>query len=344
MVYIASATLVPAALGWFSFVVTSASMTPTILPGAVVVVNPNDRLIMQAGDVGTFVDVQGGFRVTHRVIEVITEGDKRVYRTKGDATANIDGELRQPDYTVGRVVYNVPLVGYLSFAMGNPLYRNLALGTLTLLLGVSLLRGAATRRQNKIVLGPMTMEAGGEVFGTPIPKVSEAVARPLIRATQAAATIVAGIAVITAAAALLPIAWDWHPFTMPDNSMVPAIAPGALVMTEPTVVSNLSEGDMITFMPTQERGRVYIRRVANKTGDSPGNTVIRTKGDNLPSPDPLSLDGTQVVGKVVYTLPYLGDVLAWAGSRQGFMVFGGLIAALLIGRVMYRSRTVAPAA
>ena len=88
----ASVTVVPFVLRWEPFIVTSASMTPTIAVGSVVVVDPTAAQTMKVGDVGTFVAPESGLRVTHRVVEVQGgEGPARVYITKGDAVRNPDG-------------------------------------------------------------------------------------------------------------------------------------------------------------------------------------------------------------------------------------------------------------
>ncbi|MBU6280099.1 MAG: signal peptidase I, partial [Actinomycetales bacterium] len=108
----ASVTVVPFVLRWEPFIVTSASMTPTIAVGSVVVVDPTAAQTMKVGDVGTFVAPESGLRVTHRVVEVQGgEGPGRVYITKGDAVRNPDGP-RGASTAVGRVQYTVPYVGY----------------------------------------------------------------------------------------------------------------------------------------------------------------------------------------------------------------------------------------
>ena len=71
--------------GWDPVVITSGSMSPTLRPGDVLVVDehPADQLVGQRS-VLTFESPAGdGELITHRVAEVLT--DDRLYITQGDA-------------------------------------------------------------------------------------------------------------------------------------------------------------------------------------------------------------------------------------------------------------------
>ncbi|NDB22464.1 MAG: signal peptidase I, partial [Proteobacteria bacterium] len=136
----AAVTIVPFLLRWESFIVTSASMTPTIPVGSVVVVDPSVAQKMQVGDIGTFNQVESQMRVTHRVIEVQgPEGPNRVYITKGDATRTTDGP-RAANTAIGRVQYTVPWVGYVATSVNEPQIRYPLIGLIVVLIGISYFR------------------------------------------------------------------------------------------------------------------------------------------------------------------------------------------------------------
>lgn len=113
-VLLLAATLLPELFGWHSYAVTSGSMVPAIPVGAAVVTRPLTPGDVHQGDVITF-SVAGapGVLVTHRVIGVDQTAGTLRLRTKGDANSSEDPvspDLRQP---LARVVYWVPLAGYL---------------------------------------------------------------------------------------------------------------------------------------------------------------------------------------------------------------------------------------
>lgn len=99
-----------------SYVVLSASMSPTIHAGDVVIVNDAPTEQIQAGDIVTFEQPQqtesGVEFVTHRVVEVVERDDGRYVRTKGDANEEPDQALVPMENVVGRVWFTIPKIGY----------------------------------------------------------------------------------------------------------------------------------------------------------------------------------------------------------------------------------------
>ena len=95
-----------------SFVVLTASMTPSIAPGDVVVVAERDPAAVAAGDVITFMRGTSEVPVTHRVIDVVDEGGALAFETMGDANEGPDPGLVPGSNLVGVVVFTIPYIGY----------------------------------------------------------------------------------------------------------------------------------------------------------------------------------------------------------------------------------------
>jgi signal peptidase len=107
-----------------SYIVLTSSMSPAIPAGSMIVVAETAPSEVQQDDVITF-DSPGGIeetatgpeRVTHRVVEVVQENGDPHFRTQGDANDEPDPNLVPPGNLIGRVMFSIPLVGYLvSFA------------------------------------------------------------------------------------------------------------------------------------------------------------------------------------------------------------------------------------
>ena len=98
--------------------VLGPSMSPTIGMGAVVVIQPVNAQNIQEGDVITFRSPENSQRiVTHRVIKVLSEGGRVSFHTQGDANDVPDLEPVPPNLILGRVMFHLPLLGYIvSFA------------------------------------------------------------------------------------------------------------------------------------------------------------------------------------------------------------------------------------
>jgi len=114
---------VPATVGAeASYVVLTASMTPAIAPGDVVVVDSVPARDVAVGDVIVFEQQAGdAIPITHRVVAVEQPADAPPsFRTKGDANEDADLTPVTPDRLVGRVTFTIPLIGHVVQFVGTP--------------------------------------------------------------------------------------------------------------------------------------------------------------------------------------------------------------------------------
>ncbi len=109
-----------------SFVVLTASMTPAIAPGDVVIVDERDPSTIAEGDVITFLRGTSETPVTHRVTAVTTSGGTLAFETKGDANDNVDSGLVPATNVIGTVMLTIPYIGYV-IQFGNSTYGFIAL-------------------------------------------------------------------------------------------------------------------------------------------------------------------------------------------------------------------------
>ena len=111
----------PVLFGMRSFAVLSGSMEPVLSTGDVVVDEPIGPRQVRVGDVVTFADADHrGRRVTHRVRSVHIVGARARFVTKGDANDSPERWQMDANGRLGRVVYRVPMVGYLVARLGDP--------------------------------------------------------------------------------------------------------------------------------------------------------------------------------------------------------------------------------
>lgn len=112
------ATIAGAAVGVKPLVVMSGSMSPAVPTGALAISRTVDAVSLDRGDIVSVTN-RAGVRVTHRVIDVASQGAARQLTLKGDANTRADAE----SYTVTRaerVVLDVPLAGYVVNAAMTP--------------------------------------------------------------------------------------------------------------------------------------------------------------------------------------------------------------------------------
>ena len=114
--------LMPVAQGNLHLLVAlSNSMKPTINSGDIVVskfVKPSE---VKVGDIITYKDEYKPENcITHRVVEILREHGVIYFRTKGDANKKPDIRLVKSSRLIGKVVFVIPLLGYLPFFAKTP--------------------------------------------------------------------------------------------------------------------------------------------------------------------------------------------------------------------------------
>ncbi len=118
MLLIAGVLVLPPLMGCRNMAVLSGSMEPKIGVGALVVAKEWSPEKLKVGDVITY-SLAGDTLVTHRIIELNTEAGSVL--TKGDANDIPDGAPVPYDRIVGKVLFSVPLLGYLTMYIKTPI-------------------------------------------------------------------------------------------------------------------------------------------------------------------------------------------------------------------------------
>ncbi|MBM7530694.1 signal peptidase I [Brevibacterium luteolum] len=161
--------------------------------------------------------------------------------------------------------------------------------------------------------------------------------------------IVAGaLTALLLAMVVVPRLMGWVPLTVLTGSMEPAIPPGSQVYVKPVEgASEVSVGDVITFMPNPDDDTLVTHRVTGIGVNGAGEKSFTTQGDANNAPDPEAVLPKQIRGVVVYHLPYVGHIaLGIDGSTKiaaitviGLTLIGYAIWQLLLaGRDRVRRR------
>lgn len=108
----------PQIFGYQFKTVLSGSMEPTFMTGSIIAVKPvKDPSKLKEKDVITFKKSSDVF-ATHRIVEVMKNGDQIMYKTKGDNNDNPDSEAVVAQNVVAKYTgFTIPFLGYfLDFA------------------------------------------------------------------------------------------------------------------------------------------------------------------------------------------------------------------------------------
>ena len=142
-VLVAAGMLALPLAGYERYVITGGSMGGTIERGSVIWAKAVPPATLEAGDVITYTPPRGAGpegMVTHRIVSIGREADgRRVYRTKGDANAQPDPwRFHLDGKSQARVAFHVPQLGYVLAAASDRTARMLGVGTVALLIVLSM--------------------------------------------------------------------------------------------------------------------------------------------------------------------------------------------------------------
>lgn len=112
-----------------------------------------------------------------------------------------------------------------------------------------------------------------------------------------------------------------------SGSMEPAIMTGGIVVVTPSTLYEV--GDVVTYGRNAPGQIPVTHRIIEKNGQGRNTTYI-TKGDANEDADPNVVTQRYVLGKVVFTIPYLGYVIEFARTPLGFLFLIGVPALLII--------------
>jgi signal peptidase len=112
------------------------------------------------------------------------------------------------------------------------------------------------------------------------------------------------------------------------GSMEPAIPLGAAVVIEPVATRDLAVGDVVSLRTGRDLQRIFTHRITRIVPRTE-QLWIETKGDANTEIDPSITPTSQVVGRVTWSIPYAGFLLALLSIPSGVLVVL-VVAAFLI--------------
>ncbi|MBS3873856.1 MAG: signal peptidase I [Firmicutes bacterium] len=114
------------------------------------------------------------------------------------------------------------------------------------------------------------------------------------------------------------------------GSMSPAFSAGSVVMVRPQEASTIRLGDIITYRDPDSNTTAIIvthRVVGIAQGEA---LTFTTRGDANHADDPLPLPASNIIGRVAYTIPFLGYVLSFMQTKNGMLLMLVLPASVVI--------------
>lgn len=120
-------------------------------------------------------------------------------------------------------------------------------------------------------------------------------------------------------------------YTVVSGSMEPAIPIGSIVYVKSAEASEINKDEVIAFYSDKDNGAIITHRVVKNQVVS-GQFI--TKGDANEKEDVTPVDYDRLIGKVVFSLPILGNLLAIVAEPAGKILAVCLIVAAVLLRMI----------
>ncbi len=137
--------------------------------------------------------------------------------------------------------------------------------------------------------------------------------------TAVGALMLVALGVVGLGASVVPRVMGMQSYAIISGSMEPAYPTGSLVYAEPAEGAALQAGDVAAFWRDQD---VIVHRVRENVS-AEGELV--TKGDANDEVDIRPVPYQNVLGRVVFSVPYVGYFLIALGSTPGKLLLGWIV-------------------
>ena len=128
-----------------------------------------------------------------------------------------------------------------------------------------------------------------------------------------------------------PITGNYQIKVVQSGSMEPSIKVGSVVVVKPS--ESYEAGDVITYeggFRDERGGRIPVtHRIVEKKTEG-GSLAYVTKGDANDDPDNRVVRERQIIGKVLFDVPYMGYIVEAARKPYGFLAIIIIPAAIIV--------------
>jgi len=126
---------------------------------------------------------------------------------------------------------------------------------------------------------------------------------------------------------LLPITGNVELKIVKSGSMEPTIPTGSIVLVMPS--QTYKAGDIITFGKDTKSEIPTTHRIVSVRENVQGD-FYTTRGDANEEQDPREIAAKEIIGKVLFHVPYAGYILDFARQPLGFALLIGVPAAMIV--------------
>ena len=142
--------------------------------------------------------------------------------------------------------------------------------------------------------------------------------------------VIAGLFLLVS---ILPVTGGYKFFVVTSGSMEPTIHTGSIVLVK--AETSYQVGDIVTFGKASRLKQPTTHRIFTK-GDELGAPVYTTKGDANNAPDREEIRNRDIIGKTVFSIPYVGYAVDAVKKPIGFILIIFIPAIIIIANELIK--------
>lgn len=127
---------------------------------------------------------------------------------------------------------------------------------------------------------------------------------------------------------IFPITGNYKILVVKSGSMEPIIHTGSIVVIKPSTEYKI--GDIVTFTGTNANERTPITHRINDIRLQEGKAIYITKGDANNAPDQREIQYREIMGKLLFSVPFVGYALDAVRQPIGFILIIAIPALIII--------------
>jgi signal peptidase I len=131
------------------------------------------------------------------------------------------------------------------------------------------------------------------------------------------------------AVVLAPHLFGWRYGVLRSGSMSPAMPAGAAIVVAPVGIEDVRPGDVVTFRSVVNRDLLVTHRVVEVT-EYDDRPALRTQGDGNEEPDAAIVTPNRLMGRVVFSVPFVGIVAQYLRTTEAFIFLLVIPTALIV--------------
>lgn len=129
-----------------------------------------------------------------------------------------------------------------------------------------------------------------------------------------------------------PSLFGYRMYIVDSGSMIPTLPINSIIIVNESIGSEIEQGDIVTYYAGSSNTRVTHRVVEVLENDE----GFITRGDANNTEDPNILDKDRIIGKLAFSIPFVGVVFRALSTELGIAILVGVLLLIVLIPIIFK--------